>query len=422
MKTDVLVLGAGVAGLAAAHAIRAKGAEVAVIEARDRLGGRVHTLRDAAWPHPVELGAEFLHGKPRKLGIPKRWRLGLHRAEGEHWSVVNGRLARMDWSEDDPDDPTALLARMKGPELTADAWLKKNGPRGRKGKLARLFVQGFYAADPRVVSTSFLARETEVAEEVGSESAYRPTNGYDLVPRALAKGLTVYQSTTVKSVRWRRGHVEVTASDAGGKSHRFAARSAIIALPIAVLQARGAITIRPMPEGLGEAIRKLRVGPIVKVLLRFRAPFWEATKAKRFTFVHATGQAVPVWWRPVPFDSNVLVGWAAGPQGNKLSGLPRAQALRGALRSLEHAFGLKDLASWLDGYEIIDWTTDRYARGGYVYVPVGLEESYPKMFLPVRDTLYFAGEHTQVEGHTGTVHGALWSGERAAKQWAAAHR
>lgn len=197
MKTDVLVLGAGVAGLAAARELERRGVEVRVLEARDRLGGRVHTLRDASWPHPIELGAEFGHGLPRKLHYP--WRLRLRGADGEHWALVEGRRARAD---DAFEQAMELMAQMKGHETTADAFLREHAD-AETSRFVRSFIEGFFAADPRTVSTGFLARENEGSEEVSGDRLFRPTAGYDLLPRRLAEGLTVHQSTVINQVPGR---------------------------------------------------------------------------------------------------------------------------------------------------------------------------------------------------------------------------
>ena len=264
MKSDVLVL--GVAGLAAARELERRGVEVRVLEARDRLGGRVHTLRDASWPHPIELGAEFGHGLPRKLHSP--WRLRLRDADGEHGALVDGRRARAD---DTFQQAMELMAQMKGHETTADAFLRQHGDE-ETSRFVRSFIEGFFAADPRTVSTGFLARENEGSEEVSGDRLFRPTAGYDLLPRRLAEGLTLHQSTVISRVRWARGQVRVEARDALGHPQSFQAKAARITLPLGVLQS-GQVRINPLPTAIKNALERLEVGGIVKVIFRFREPF-----------------------------------------------------------------------------------------------------------------------------------------------------
>src|SRR3954466_2806714 len=116
MHHDVLVLGAGVAGLSAARALAAQGVHVAVLEARGRVGGRVHTLRGEGWPHPIELGAEFLHGRPRALELPCRWALLPWNADGAHWERVGQKVKRVDGPF---EEAMELFPKMEQREETA---------------------------------------------------------------------------------------------------------------------------------------------------------------------------------------------------------------------------------------------------------------------------------------------------------------
>lgn len=412
MKTDVLVLGAGVAGLAAARELERRGVSTLVLEARARIGGRVHTLHDAAWPHPIELGAEFLHGLPRRLRLPGRFSLRVREADGQHWAVTNGRRHRAD---DATEAAFGLLGEMKGPEMTAAAFLRRHRAPTMAREFARSFVEGFYAADPRSVSTRFLARESEGSDEVSGERLFRPTRGYDALPGVLARGLTILESMSVTHVAWRPGHVTVRARDALGAKQEFTARAAIVTLPLGVLNS-GEVRFSPVPHLLARA-RKLTVGNIVKFVFRFREPFWERTRLRDFTFLHTIEERVPVWWRPRPFTSPVLVGWAAGPKARRFSGKePLAQA-RLALRSLERSFGMEELSRLIADWRVIDWGADPFARGGYLVVPVQRVPVLEALEAPVDRTLFFAGEHTHASGHAGTVHGALQTGRRAARQW-----
>lgn len=404
-KTEVLILGGGAAGLAAARELNRRGVDNVVIEARDRLGGRIHTLRDASWPHPIELGAEFLHGLPRKLKLPHRFSLRPRDADGEHW-VHDARGLRQ--ADRAAEDAMTLLGEMTGPETTADAYLAKHA-KGTRRRLAREFVSGFYAADPRTVSTRFLAEESEGSEAVHGERMFRPTRGYDTLVHHLAHEVNAHLSTKITRVTWKRGRVEVEARDALGELRSYRAKAVVIALPLGVLQS-GTIRFSPMPEGLALATKHLEVGPIVKMVLRFREPFWAKHRAKNFTMLHFTDAAQQVWWRCAPFDSPVLVGWSAGPLAKKKPTVAQA------IHSFERAFRIKNLSHLLEASLRVDWAADPFARGGYMVQPIGLPQPLETLFAPVDDTIFFAGEHTSFEGHAGTVHGAVWTGQRAARE------
>lgn len=404
-NTDVLILGGGVAGLSAARELERRGIANLVLEARDRLGGRIHTLRDAAWPHPIELGAEFLHGLPRKLKLPHRFSLRPRDADGEHW-VVDARGLRQ--ADGAAEDAMNLLGEMTGPDTTADAWLDKH-TKGPQRRLARQFVSGFYAADPKSVSTRFLVEESAASEEVHGERMFRPTRGYDTLVQHLARDVKAHLSTQITRVTWKRGRVDVDATDALGHARSYRAKKVVIALPLGVLKTNS-VRFSPVVDGLQLARKHLEVGPIVKLVLRFREPFWAKHRAKDFTMLHFTNGPQQAWWRCRPFDSPVLVGWSAGPQAKK------QPSVDGALHAFERAFRVKNLSRLLDAALIVDWSADPFARGGYMVQPVGLPSPLQQLFAPVDDTLFFAGEHTSFEGHAGTVHGAVWSGQRAARE------
>ena len=235
------------------------------------------------------------------------------------------------------------------------------------------------------------------------------------MPHALGKGLTIFRQTAAYSVKWKAGKVVVKTRHVLGEEETFNAKRVVIALPLGVLQAN-TVKIDPMPQVLQNAVTRLQVGPIVKVLLRFRVPFWESSRAADFTFMHAVDQPVPVWWRVKPFDSTVLVGWAAGPNAAKLTGKPEEVILRAALASLEKAFHRGRLSADVDASKVIDWPQDPFARGGYMVVPVGQQQTQHALAQSVEQTLFFAGEHTNDAGHAGTVHGAIRTGVRAAQQ------
>jgi monoamine oxidase len=151
--------------------------------------------------------------------------------------------------------------------------------------------------------------------------------------------------------------------------------------------------------------------------LVFKQKFWEP----RLSFVFAPGESPPTWWTPAPHEAPVLTAWAGGPKAELLLKLITegdASALRDqCLSTLAKIFALplRDIREMLSSWHMHNWQSDECARGGYSYVPVGALDAPEKMRVPVEQTLYFAGEHTDVAGHWGTVHAALASGSGAAE-------
>jgi len=131
---------------------------------------------------------------------------------------------------------------------------------------------------------------------------------------------------------------------------------------------------------------------------------------------------VPTWWRPLPFEGPMLVGWAGGPAARPLVGRPRDAIARTALASLARTtrVPLARLRALVQAWHVADWGGDRFAHGAYSWVPVGAADAQRALAAPVDGTLYFAGEATHADGASGTVHGALATGRRAAGEIARA--
>ncbi len=122
----------------------------------------------------------------------------------------------------------------------------------------------------------------------------------------------------------------------------------------------------------------------------------------------------PTWWTALPVRAPVLTGWTAGSRADQLLDLPEPEILRHALASLTNIMG--GSTGRIESVYFHDWHQDPYARGAYSYVPAGAVDARRALAEPVADTLYFAGEATDTDGHSATVHGAIETGRRAARQ------
>ncbi len=272
---DAIVIGAGAAGLAAARTLLEAGRSTIVVEARDRIGGRVWTQALEGFPRPVEVGAEFVHGRPAATWDALR-EAGLvaYDVRAQQWRRRGTRIRRAG----ERDDPSAVLARMRIPrkdESFADA-LVANAKRipGSDLALARSFVEGFDAAHAELVSARSIAAEQEGLGDVGGEPQSRVLEGYgpmlewarDAVVRA---GAELRLSWPVQVIRWERGRVEVS-----GPSGTISAGVAIVTLPVGVLQQRD-VQIDPDVPRVQKAVALLGAGSATKIVLSFRDAFWE---------------------------------------------------------------------------------------------------------------------------------------------------
>jgi monoamine oxidase len=371
---------------------------------------------------PLELGAEFVHGRPPAVtALAREGGLAVREVPDRHLRSRSHGLAGAEASFARAQEILAMGERRDEPFarlLARPSVRRRFGESDRE--LARSFVEGFYLADPRSASTVVLARMTRALEGVGGERAYRVEGGYGALLAVLARAVrgSIRLSTTVEEIRWRPGAVEVRARGAAGSPLApVRADRAVVTLPLGVLRA-GSVRFAPALLRKRRALSALAVGPVVKVLLRFRRSVWERRGARRMSFLHAPGEAFPVFWTLSPDPAPILAGWAGGPPAARLSGRPPLAIARTALGSLARALGTVPAAleADLDGWRVADWSADPHARGGYAVFPVGSAWSSSALAEPVEGTLFFAGEATAGPDSAGTVDGALASGERAARE------
>ncbi|HEX4794328.1 MAG TPA: NAD(P)/FAD-dependent oxidoreductase [Humisphaera sp.] len=438
-RPDVIILGAGAAGLAAARALSDAGRSVLILEARNRIGGRIHTVRDSAFGAPVELGAEFIHGRPDVT-----WNL-VHEAKltaidlpFDHRHRHAGHLAHM-------DDISAELAKVMGGlvhlgkrDMSFAEYLRQrhSSPALRDARrFAINFVEGFDAADPERISAKSLAEEQEGIGDVGDETQFRLLDGYGAVIDHLRKSLDprrvkIVLRTRAAEVIWHRHQVIVKTDHP--KSAIFRAARLLITLPVGILQippeVSGAIRFSPDIPQKREAASQLGSGPIVKAVLKFREAFWETEKAARAArsdqglrdaaFMHDPDAAFPTLWTSRPLRLPILTAWAGGPKAVALSGRSKRELQQAAVTSIAKVFGQRPakLTSMLERFHVYDWAADPFAHGAYSYVTVGGSRARAALAKPIDQTLFFAGEATDTSGQASTVAGALASGQRAARE------
>jgi monoamine oxidase len=427
-ETDTVVIGAGAAGLAAASELAAQGQHVLILEARERIGGRILTDRTIPIPLAVELGAEFVHGASSAV---IKWLRRANQvavdASRNRWRVNGGELHPANEGLEQLKRRFERL-RPPRPDIPFSVFLERHRraiPRPVR-EMACMMVQGFDAADASRIST------LEVLEEWSGGSAadaptFRPSHGYDALMDSMRQALapervSLRLGTVVHEIAWRKGRVTIQALR-HGEALRIQAARAVITVPLGVLQlppaSPGSVRFTPELRDKRGALTHLAPGAVIKVVMTFSKPFWAELQDCRYRdagFFFAPGAPFPTFWTSLPMRTAVLVAWAAGPNASRLAGQDKEQVLAHVLDSLRALFGRRaNYASLLESVSWHDWQSDPYSCGAYSYVLAQGAKARGALARPIEDTLFFAGEAADAEGDAGTVGGALQSGERVAR-------
>ncbi len=413
----VLIVGGGVSGLAAARHLHDADYDVAVLEARDHLGGRVWTDRSTGFP--LDMGANWIQGTRRNPITELADRLGLDRVATD-W----GR--QIDYDADGTRNPLSgaqygewegVLRRYtrefvrRAPNTTVQTMI---GAARRKGHLDSLsdrqldymlnsYVELQYSADAAELSVRGL---WEGAAFGGRDVVF--PEGYDAIVESLASGLSVHLSTVVTAIEQGRFGVQVR-TDRG----LFEADRVVVTLPLGVLKS-GAVEFTPrLPPWKRRAIDRLAMGVLNKVWLVFAEVFWDPgphwigylseDKGRFSGWLNLAGHT----------GAPILLAFNAGEYGAAVEALTDEQTVEAAMRVLRTLYGT---APDPVAARITRWKSDPFAYGSYSYLPPGARSGdRRRLARAVGDRLYFAGEATSWR-YPATVHGAYLSGVRAADE------
>ncbi|HEX5284851.1 MAG TPA: NAD(P)/FAD-dependent oxidoreductase [Bryocella sp.] len=430
---DVLVIGAGMAGLAAARELAERGLHTLVLEARDRVGGRIHSLQTSEGI--VELGAEFVHGRD-----PKLWEIideaGAETVERDGAMLredAGGELTEENDAAAGESDSLTDLAHLPD-DMSFAEWLASSDLPKEHHRALLGYVEGFNAADANRISARALGVQQQAEDAIEGDRVWHLRGGYSQLTTYLANRVRaargeVRLSCVVRSVRWSAGEVAVDTS-----TGVYRARRCIVTLPLGVLQIanrEGGIRFDPEPKAIAQA-RRLAMGSAERFTMVFRERWWEQSKhvnekaLRAMSFLLTYRRSPPVWWtrHPEPEALAALTGWAGGPRAAELIGRSEEELGEQACRELAQVFELPEqlVRDALIATHRNDWQLDPFSRGAYTYVPVDTIDAPLRMTEPEAGTLFFAGEHTDTTGNWGTVHAALRTGLRAAEQVFSASR
>jgi monoamine oxidase len=422
---EVLVIGAGIAGLTAARDLAVDGYDVAVLEVRERVGGRIWTSHDLGLP--ADLGASWIHGFEDNPIARLARRHAIEIVRTNISSVTPARYRSMVLYDEDGhrlrSSETTEMSEMMADYLDFVAAKQKEGNEKSMLEVEEMFAasEGYDANQRRRLT--FIARTYLEHEWAGPRSdvsllEYDKSlgfaghdrvfpDGYAQITDRLAEGTHILLGHEVKQVDYSGAHVDVLTNRGS-----FQASYVLVTAPLGVLKA-GRIAFHPrLPKGKRDAIRKTRMGVFNKIFLKFDSVFWDQDNE----LIGYIGGQDEDWPEIVNFHKiaglPILLAFSAGTAGEKNELRDNAELVACLMDCLRKMYG-QNIPEPV-GHLVTRWNQDPFSLGSYSYVPVGSKQSLRRQIaIPVENRVFFAGEATS-QFFPATVHGAFLSGVRAA--------
>lgn len=417
MDSEIIIIGAGASGLMAARELARSGKKITILEARERIGGRILPLTEKDFGYPAQGGAEFVHGAApvTKALIQEAGLTFIPEADdGEVWATRNGPLSLHKSFIEGNEILKEKLEKLEGDISIAeflDTHFGTEEHAALRNSILKM-VEGYEAADPRRVSTLTLKGDW-FGKKYHADGWIK--EGYGGLLNFLKKeceqsGVKIILKAPVMSIDSTFGKVSVKTDE-----KTYEADKVIVTAPLPALK-----NIKFIPD-ISEKmalVPKIGFGSAIKLLIKFKSQWWKhatANDLSKLSFALCNDDFT-AWWTQYPLETNVMVGWMAGPNVEKNKELSEEQLLNLGLLALTNMFSLdKDfLKNEIETWKVINWSSDPYALGAYSYTAMDTADSYEKLAEPINDTIFFAGEALYAGEETATVEGALGSGKDVA--------
>ncbi|MBR0848012.1 FAD-dependent oxidoreductase [Bradyrhizobium diazoefficiens] len=411
----IIIVGAGAAGLMAARELAGAGTRVTILEARDRCGGRIHSLPASRFGYPAEGGAEFVHGEaPVTRGLLREAGLSLQAMAGTPWSFDGAKLSP--GGRHNPHE-AELQAVLRGlhEDLTVAEFLRRHFAGDEYAEMRRAItrtVEGYDAADPERASLLALREEWM---DGGHRNQGRIDGGYGalaefLVAECRKLGVVIRLGAVVAGIEEDGAAIAVRC--ANGDVQR--GDRVILTVPLPLLRE---IALPPSAREKAAAADDIGFGNVIKILLSFSRPWWgdraEGLADLSFLF---SDEAIPVWWTQSRSDHPVLTGWFGGPRTAELAHLDAKGLIDAGLESIAAIFGMsrEKLVREMVTAEAVNWAHDRFARGAYSWATPQTRAAQA-ILARADGAVLFSGEALYRGHDMGTVEAALTSGLETAQ-------
>jgi monoamine oxidase len=409
----VIVIGAGISGLAAAKSLQEAGYEVVILEARNRIGGRIFTSRDAGFT--TDLGASWIHGAGRKNPLKKianDLKLNLFETNDDLLQVFDeeGKLIPTSQIDDAYAPYEALLKKVIANGNSSKSMLeviKSIDPQALQNPLIMWQLTAYMEFEMGGDIEQISSTEWDADEAFNGPEMLLP-NGYDAIVKHLVNALDIRLNEQVKTIDFTtKPKVETTIGF-------YEADHVVVSLPLGVLKS-GSVQFKPaLVASKKEAINLVQMGSVNKFLLQFDKPFWDV-KQQYFGLTDSQSPAFTYFLNLNTFspNANALMSFTFGSDALKAEQLTDNQAQNLILSKLKTMFGS---VSNLKYFKATRWTADEFARGSYSFASVGTNKThFDELAKAVDQKIFFCGEHTNY-AYKGTAHGAYLSGIRAAEE------
>ncbi len=413
-SVKVVVIGAGISGLAAARYLKDRGAEVTVVEAQNRIGGRIWTDRSQGFP--FDKGASWIHGPNGNPITPIASQAGaatfLTNDESVKIYNTSGVLFDDEVIESYDTAHNRILSDAKSAGTRAKSLanaIKETTPSALEDLLAQYMLTAYTEFDTGGPLEELSSLYFDYDEKFSGEDVMFP-GGYDAVINHLAKDINIELGQEVTEIRYSEG----TDAEVITASKTYTASYVVVSLPLGVLK-KEQVTFTPaLPASKTEAIGRLKMGYVNKVALEFPDAFWE-TDLQYIGFASEEKGKFPLFLNYRTFsDFNVLMSFGFGNFGLAMESMTDQAIVTEIMTELKAIYG--EAIPEPTSYQITRWSSDPYSCGAYSFMAAGAgPEDFLELAKPINSTLFFAGEHTTDE-YWGTVHGAYLTGIEAAEQ------